>query len=338
MSKQRVNQSVHQSKNSRKEHSGVHPTVRSRKGRTKPVPSYLKILSVFMFLGVSLLMTGTTTFLYKLGLDPVEFYSNMANPYMKLVNIPAGLRREETALKFAKVLSWDQAQIDSFLNTAPKDERGSLDGYYLPGPYWVKTTATGADVANQMLRNFNSKVSEQILSKNYSGASNSKAGTKTKTSSVTFTQKMNLDTAVRVASIIQREAAGDVDMRIISGVIWNRIFKGMSLDMDATLQYAKASEQDLKDGLVASASSTVVWWPKVVGKDKYINSPFNTYQNKGLPPTAIANPSLKAIAAAFNPAKTDCLFYIHDNNRGFHCEKTYEAHKENVQKYLVGKK
>jgi uncharacterized YceG family protein len=331
MSKQRVNKSPYKSKNSHKEHSSVRSTIRSRKERLTPVPSYLKILSVFMFLGVSLLMTGTTTFLYKLGLDPVEFYSNMANPYMKLVNIPAGLRREETALRFAKVLSWDQKNIDAFLNTAPKDERGSLDGYYLPGPYWVKTTATGADVANQMLRNFNSKVSEQILS------ANSKSKSKTNKSAMTFTQKMNLDTAVRVASIIQREAAGDVDMRIISGVIWNRIFKGMSLDMDATLQYAKASEQDLKDGLVASASSTIVWWPKVVGKDKYIDSPFNTYKNKGLPPTAIANPSLKAIAAAFNPAKTDCLFYIHDNNRGFHCEKTYEAHKENVQKYLVGK-
>jgi UPF0755 protein len=155
-------------------------------------------------------------------------------------------------------------------------------------------------------------------------------------------QKINLDTAVRIASIIQREAAGDVDMRIISGVIWNRIFRGMTLDMDATLQYAKASEQEALiesalDNPNKSASSTaIVWWPRVASKDKYIDSPFNTYQNKGLPPTAIANPSLKAIAAAFNPAKTDCLFYLHDDNRGFHCTKTYAEHKENVQRYLVG--
>lgn len=284
-------------------------------------PSYLKILAVFMFFGLSIVMTGTTAFLYKAGLDPLEFYSNMANPYMRLVNVPAGLRREEIALKFAKVLAWDQENIDAFLKTAPSDDRGMLDGYYLPGPYWVKTDAKGSDVAHQMLRNFNSEVSEQILSKGKAAA-----GAK----SAAFNQKINLDTAVRVASIIQREAAGDVDMRIISGVIWNRMFRGMSLEMDATLQYAKATEQDLKDGKTASASSSVVWWPKVASKDKYIDSPFNTYQNKGLPPTAIANPSLKAIAAAFNPAKTDCLFYIHDNNRGFHCEKTYEAHKRNV--------
>lgn len=305
-------------------------------GRSKASTS-LKFLSVFMLLAVSLLMTGTTTFLYKFGLDPLEFYSNMANPYMKLVNIPAGMRREEIALKFAKILSWNEENIDGFLNTAPKGEQGALDGYYLPGPYWIKTTATGSEVAHQMLRNFNTKVSENVL-----------ADSLKKSSSGSSAKKINLDTAVRIASIIQREAAGDVDMRIISGVIWNRIFKGMTLDMDATLQYAKASEQEVRienainnsDKSTGSASGTtkMVWWPKVASKDKYIDSPFNTYQNKGLPPTAIANPSLKAIAAAFNPAKTDCLFYLHDDNRGFHCTKTYEEHKANVQRYLVGRK
>ncbi len=135
-------------------------------------------------------------------------------------------------------------------------------------------------------------------------------------------------------------------MNIVSGVIWNRIFKGMSLDMDATLQYAKASEQEkaLASAIAGEASSStldadsITWWPKVESKDKYIDSPFNTYQNDGLPPTAISNPSIAAIKAAFNPAKTDCLFYIHDNYRNIHCATTYAVHKQNVQKYLVGRK
>lgn len=295
-------------------------------------------------------MTGTSAFLYKAGLDPLEFYSNMANPYMKLVNIPAGLRREEIALKFGKVLSWGQDDIDGFLNTAPSDERGTLDGYYLPGSYWVKITESGVDVAHKMLRNFNTKVSEEILGVANTANSNDTANTtiteknsskKSSNAAVPLNKKINLDTAVRIASIIQREAAGNSDMRIISGIIWNRIFKGMTLDMDATLQYAKASEESTQDSnglLLASTDSTIVWWPKVASEDKYIDSPFNTYQNKGLPPIAISNPSLKAIAAALDPAKTDCLFYLHDNNRGFHCEKTYEAHKKNVQKYLIDAK
>lgn len=325
--------------------------LKDKRGLGKP-SRHLKILSVSMLFAVSLLMTGTTAFLYKAGLDPLEFYSNMANPYMKLVNIPAGMRREQIALKLADVLSWDQENIDSFLNTAPKDERGTLDGYYLPGPYWVKTAATGADVAHQMLRNFNSKVSDQILADSLKKSSSSKAGNaapknaQSLSAIVAGSKKINLDTAVRIASIIQREAAGGADMSIISGVIWNRMFKGMSLDMDATLQYAKASEQEkaLASATAGEASSStldadsITWWPKVESKDKYIDSPFNTYQNEGLPPTAISNPSLAAIKAAFNPAKTDCLFYIHDNYRNIHCATTYAVHKQNVQKYLVGRK
>ncbi|MCF7865135.1 MAG: endolytic transglycosylase MltG [Candidatus Pacebacteria bacterium] len=313
------------------------PNLRTSSRKDVKVSRSLKLLSIFMLLVVSLLMTGTTAFLYKFGLDPVEFYSNMANPYMKLVNVPAGLRREEIALKFANILSWDQSDIDSFLNTAPRDERGTLDGYYLPGPYWVKITATGSDVAHQMLRNFNSKVSDQIL------ADSLKKSSENSKSSVVY-KKINLDTAVRIASIIQREAAGGADMNIVSGVIWNRIFKGMSLDMDATLQYVKASEQEknlvaaIANGTSSSTSDSIIWWPKVESKDKYIDSPFNTYQNEGLPPTAISNPSLAAIKAAFNPTKTDCIFYIHDNNRNIHCATTYAVHKQNVQKYLVGKR
>lgn len=285
------------------------------KDRPSAVPTPLKILTVSLLILGSITMTATTSFLYSKGLDPIEFYSNLANPYMRLVNIPAGLRKEEVAERFAKALSWDKTQIAHFLETSPKDERGQLDGYYMPGPYWVKTTSTGSEVAHQMLRNFNKKVSEEIIHKK----------PKSTDSLFSSNQKINLDTAVRIASIIQREAAGDTDMRIISGVIWNRMFKGMSLDMDATLQYAKATSSDN-------------WWPKVTSKDKFIDSPFNTYQNKGLPPTAIANPSLKALVAAFNPAKTDCLFYIHATDRSFYCAKTYEAHRKNVEKYLVGRK
>ena len=316
---------------------------------TRP-SSGLKTLTTSLFIAVALLMTGSTAFLYKKGIDPVEFYSNLANPYMKFVTIPAGLRREQIAEKFAQVLSWNQSDITDFIKTAPSDDRGLLDGYYLPGSYWVKTTATGADVAHQMLRNFNTQVSEKILAKgNASITSNNTALSTTSTGNVkssskipqkplTKEQKINLDTAVRIAAIIQKEAAGPVDMKLISGVIWNRIFKGMTLDMDATLQYAKANQLANMASASVSGSSTFDWWPNPESKDKFIDSPFNTYENKGLTPIAIANPSIDAISAAYNPTKTDCLFYLHDTNGKIHCTKTYQAHKDNVQKYLVGQR
>lgn len=304
--------------------------------------SGLKTLTTGLFIAVALLMTGSTAFLYKNGIDPVEFYSNLANPYMKFVTVPAGLRREEIAERFAQVLSWNQSDITEFIKTAPSDDRGFLDGYYLPGSYWVKTTATGAEVAHQMLRNFNTQVSEKILDKGSVGTLGSSSDTSGKNDKKTLSKerKINLDTAVRIAALIQKEAAGPADMKLISGVIWNRIFKGMTLDIDATLQYAKANQlasAETSDGGI-SASTTFDWWPNPQSKDKFIDSPFNTYENKGLTPIAIANPSINAINAAFNPAKTDCLFYLHDNNGKIHCSKTYAVHVQNVQKYLVGRR
>ena len=64
-----------------------------------------------------------------------------------------------------------------------------------------------------------------------------------------------------------------------------------------------------------------------------LESAYNTYLHEGLPPGAIANPGLAAIAAVYNPQKTDCLFYLHDKNRKIHCAKTYEEHKQNISKY-----
>lgn len=285
----------------------VQQTVTKRR-KTAKKPMSKGYFGLILLAFVAVVFAGSNFYIAAEGQDPLVFYSNLANPYMRYVYIPPGLRREEIAEIFRKTLSWSPLQVQNFLNAAPSDDRGKMDGYYMPGKYWVANNATGKDVATQMLNNFNSTISKTIIAKN----------------SNPFNGNINLDTAVRIASLIEKEAAGKKDMNLISGVIWNRIFKGMNLQIDATLQYAKASSTD--------------WWPNVQGKDKYIQSPFNTYTNKGLPPIAIANPSIEAIAAAVNPAKTSCLYYIHDNNRNIHCTATYEAHKANVQKYLIGKK
>ena len=72
---------------------------------------------------------------------------------------------------------------------------------------------------------------------------------------------------------------------------------------------------------------------KVSPEDKNINSSYNTYLHKGLPPSPIANPGVDAIYAAFNPQKTNCMFYLHDKNRKIHCAETYEEHLTNIKKY-----
>ena len=136
-------------------------------------------------------------------------------------------------------------------------------------------------------------------------------------------ERVPIEDALTIASMLEKETSDPTEMRIISGIIWNRLWIGMKLQIDATLQYAKAN----------NSKSITTWWPPVVPKDKYIKSPYNTYQNKGLPPGPIANPSTAAVLAALNPKKTDCLFYFHDSDGGFHCAPTYKEHVAMLKKY-----
>lgn len=280
---------------------GLKTAPRRRKDEEFRKWSGLTLLVSLVFAGV---VGGSTYLLTSQGIDPVQFYSNMANPSMRFVRVFPGMRKEEIADLYGKTFAWNEQNKTAFLNAADMETGSNVDGYYLPGNYWFSKDVGGAEAGQDMLENFDTTIQNQVLGK--------------KTNNLK--KNINVDTAVRIASIIQREAAGKHDMNLISGVIWNRIFLGMNLQMDATLQYAKGT--------------TTNWWPQVKGSDKSIDSPFNTYKYKGLPPTAIANPSVAAIEAAYNPTKTSCLFYIHDRNRRIHCTADYEVHKANIEKYL----
>ncbi len=230
----------------------------------------------------------------------LSFYVDLANPSVKVVRVQEGLRKEEVANVMAEKLGWDEQEKEDFLKIHLALNSTDMEGHYFPQTYMINKDEAPTEVSATMLEEFSKKVAK---------IEEAKKG-----------QIINQDTALKIASIIQREAAGKGDMRLISGIIWNRIFKGMKLQIDATLQYVKGSEEE-------------GWWRPVVPGDKKIDSEYNTYLYEGLPPGAIANPGPDAIAAAYNPQKTDCLFYLHDKNRKIHCTKTYEEHKKNVEMY-----
>lgn len=221
----------------------------------------------------------------------------------QFVMIDPGLRKEEIAVAFGTALGWDKETQSKFLSSG--SDSSFEEGNFSPGLYAVTTGTTVADAGLLAEERFKS----QILSR---------YGTSTE-------EIVPLSETLNIASMIQRETGDKQEMRLISGIIWNRIFNGMPLQLDATLQYAKASA---KKGKITD------WWPVVYPKDKYIKSPYNTYQNAGLPPTAIANPSVSAVIAALNPKNTDCLFYFHDKNGDFHCSNTYEEHVALLKKFF----
>jgi UPF0755 protein len=68
--------------------------------------------------------------------------------------------------------------------------------------------------------------------------------------------------------------------------------------------------------------------------DLKLDSPYNTYLYKGLPPTPIGNPGFDALYAAQNPSQTDFLYYITDREGNFHFSTTYNEHIQNINRYL----
>lgn len=229
-------------------------------------------------------------------LTRLSFYVNLANPSMRIVRIDPGLRKEQVAKKLEEKLDWSPEKTEEFLLFVWAGK--NPEGRFFPKTYLIhkdeEPTAVGIMMSQEFSRQMN-KISP--------GSALDEA------------------TVLTIASIIEREAAGPHDMALISGILWNRIWEDMKLQVDATLQYAKGSAEKQ-------------WWPPVTGSDRKIISPYNTYIHEGLPPTPISSPGAAAIKAAYNPAKTSCLFYLHDKNRQIHCAKTYESHKENIDTYL----
>lgn len=126
-----------------------------------------------------------------------------------------------------------------------------------------------------------------------------------------------------MASLIEREAKSSTARKLVSGILWKRIDNGWPLQVDATLQYAKGYDSIEK-----------TWWKPPYGVDKEIDSPYNTYQNQGLPPAPICSPSLDSIMAAIYPTPSENWYYITDNDGVMRYAETLDQHNQNVNTYL----
>ncbi len=120
-----------------------------------------------------------------------------------------------------------------------------------------------------------------------------------------------------MASILEKEANKSADRQKIAGVLWHRISIGMPLQVDAVFPY------------IISKNTF-----EVTLEDLKIDSPYNTYKYKGLPPGPINNPGLDSITAALNPIKSNYIFFLSDLDGNFHYATTYEQHLANKKKYL----
>ncbi len=212
------------------------------------------------------------------------------------------LRKEQVGEMIAPKLGWTGDQLTSWNAVYTEDKQEWTEGVFFPDTYLLPKDEPVQAVAKRFIDNFNTKLSPLL-------------GEFVK-------QNIKWTTGLKIASLIQREAAGPADMNIISGIIWNRLNTGMKLEIDATMQYTKGKKPDGS------------WWGGVDIAEKRKDSPYNTYLHKGLPPTPICSPGMDAIRAVITQEETDCLFYLHDRNRQIHCAVNYEGHLKNIRTYL----
>ncbi|MNJ37950.1 putative aminodeoxychorismate lyase [compost metagenome] len=129
---------------------------------------------------------------------------------------------------------------------------------------------------------------------------------------------LDFNELMTVASLVEREVVADSERSLVAGVIYNRIAQDMKLEIDATVQYLLDKPKE-----------------RLLYKDlQSVDSPYNTYMYKGLPPGPIAAPSLKSIEAALEPKSSEYLFYVtKKDGSGEHLfAKTYAEHLQNIEK------
>jgi len=233
-------------------------------------------------------------------LSSKKWFQNLASPISRIVVIWPGERKEEVANNIGEVVGWNAAQRLEFLTLIDQQAPVLTDGKYFPGHYVTHKSASPADVADLISARFTEQVIQRYPK--------------------TVADQVPLKDALTIASLLEREAGDFQNKREVAGVIWNRLFIDMPLQLDATLQYVKGS-----------ATREQKWWPLVRPEDKFLDSEFNSYQNQGLPPAPIANPSAEAILAALNPIQTDCYYYFHGPDGSYYCSAKYEDHVKKLK-------
>ncbi len=185
-----------------------------------------------------------------------------------------------------------------FLESIPdtEDVRYKLQGFLFPETYAIGDSMTASDIVKVMLEQFNSKFTKEMKQQMED-------------------QGKSIYEIVIEASIIERETKIDSERTTVAGVIKNRLEKGMRLEMCPTVLYP------ITKGMYDKTT--------VTNKDTEFESPYNTYENKGLPVGPIASPGLASLEAALHPEEHNYLFYHTDNSKkdGSHIfTETYKEH------------
>lgn len=221
-----------------------------------------------------------------------------------LNDIQQHLREEKIVSSSSSLEKWQIKDFSSaliyrpFFQGAPAD--ASLEGYLFPDSYHFSPGLSEREIINIFLKNFASHLSS-IYSSSLSAGHN-------------FYEILTM------ASLLEKEVQSPKDKAKVADILWRRLRRGMPLQVDAALCYAQ--NKSFQNCHLTKQSFQ-------------IDSPYNLYQYRGLPPTPIDNPGLESIKAALHPQANNYWYYLTDRKTGKTIfSRTFEEHKAARRRYL----
>jgi len=183
----------------------------------------------------------------------------------------------------------------SFLKGLPAD--ASLEGFLFPDTYSINNYTTEETIIRRMLKTFDSRTADlrqQLQS-----------------------EDRGLFEVVNLASIVEHEVSDSQQRRAVAGIFYNRLSADIGLQSDATVNFITGKSER-----------------RPTADDLEIDSPYNTYKYRGLPPGPISNPSLDSLEATVSYDHNDYLYFLHNQAGEIYYAKTFEEHQKNRELYL----
>jgi len=214
------------------------------------------------------------------------------------ITIPEGLAIAQIAELRPDGEAYVRAASDPALISRLGIEGESLEGFLMPDTYFFDREPDAAALIERQVEHFESVYA--ALTKGLPGS-----------------EALDRTAVMTIASLVEEEARVEEERALIAAVLYNRLKLGMPLQMDSTLQYALGK-----------------YGQRMLNEDKEVDSPYNTYQNTGLPPGPISSPGAASIRAALAPAQVDYLYFVSNADGKTHTfSATLKDHEAAVARY-----
>lgn len=247
----------------------------------------------------------TGTYALHPGMEPRDVLKKLVNGETTRIKftIPEGYRVRDIAKRLASEGIVDEQE---FLKKAETyrpydyieqndDAYYACEGFLFPDTYELRSDFTVSAILKEMSEDFDQRLTPRLRAR-------------------AREKGLTIYELITFASLVEKEVRYEEDRPIVAQVFWKRLKIGMPLQSDTTFQYLR---DDPKEDLTLA--------------DTTVDSPYNTYQHKGLPPGPIASPGMAAIEAVLSPADTDYLYFVADREGHNHYSKTYAEHQALVE-------